>query len=325
MRTVKVIAPAKVNLFLGIGARRDDGYHNATTVMHALSMHDTLQMTLVGPGEEAMLLEPGDTAQPMRQVLAKPESGSGLEVGANMVWAAGIDPVEVSDEANLVCRAVRALAAAAGRADDELVRVVVEKKIPHQTGLGGGSTDAAAALLGAASLWGIPVDSGLLEQVARELGADVAFFLHGGCALLEGTGDVFVHALAPSKQAVAIVRPAGGVSTAQAYSVFDGIGQTAPADMEEKARAAESAGDVPLFNNLAQASEQLHGQLAHVREFAASQPGVEGVLLCGSGAGTFAVCESYDAAASLSAAAQRNGWWARATSFSPLGASVLPG
>lgn len=325
MQTVKVIAPAKVNLFLGIGARRDDGYHDATTVMHALAMHDTLHMTLVGAGEDVVLFEPGDAAQPMRQVPVAVEQGSGLAVGANTRWSAGLDPLVISDEDNLACKAVRALAEAIGRVEDEAFRLVIDKKIPHQTGLGGGSADAAAALLGAASLWDLDLADKRIEQTARQLGADVAFFIHGGCALLEGTGDAFVRSLEPSKKALAIIKPEGGVSTAQAYATFDSLAPEVPSDALDQIAQAASASDVPLFNNLAAASEQLHDQLAEVRAFASSRPGVEGVLLCGSGAGTFAVCESYDAAAALATAAQAHGWWARTTSFTSVGASVLPG
>ena len=324
MQTVKVVAPAKVNLFLGIGPRRGDGYHEATSIMHALAMHDRLEMTLVSAGEDVMLIEPGDAAQPARQVEVAPTPGGGLSVGANVQWAAGLDPIAIPDEANLACKAVHALAQATGRVQDEVVRIVIEKKIPHQTGLGGGSADAAAALVGAAELWGLAPDDERIERTAVGLGADVAFFLHGGCALLQGAGDEFVHALQPSKNAVVVAKPEGGVSTSEAYRAFDELAPGLPEDVHQQACKAPSAAAVPLFNNLAPASETLHAQLGHVHDFLAAAPGVTGVLLCGSGAGTFAVCESYEAGQALSAAAQAQGWWARCTSFSSLAASVLP-
>lgn len=324
MQTVKVVAPAKVNLFLGIGPRRPDGYHDVTTVMHALAMHDTITLTRIESGEDVSIFEPGDAAQPMRQLDIAVEQGSGLVVGANMLWSAGLEPVAVPDEDNLACKAVHALARAIGRHEDEVIRLVIDKKIPHQTGLGGGSADAAAALLGAASLWDLVPEDDRIEQVAQTLGADVAFFLHGGCALLDGTGANFVHTLVPSKKSVVVVKPTGGVSTAEAYKTFDSLAQPLPADLVEQAQNAQVAGEVPLYNNLAPASEELHDQLGAVRSFAGSFPGVEDVLLCGSGAGTFAVCESYQVAQALSAAAQAQGWWARATSLSSLSAAILP-
>ena len=324
MQTLKLVAPAKVNLFLGIGAPREDGYHNATSVMHALALHDRLDMTLVEAGEDVTLFEPGDPAQPLRQIHVKVEEGAGLTVGAQVVWSAGLEATQIADEDNLACKAVHKLAAKVGRHEDETMRIVIQKKIPHQTGLGGGSADAAAALVGAASLWGLTPGDDRVEAVARELGADVAFFLHGGCAVLEGTGNEYVRSLPPSKSTVVIIKPAGGVSTAAAYAKFDELAPEVPSDLLQRVQDAQAAADIPLFNNLAVASECLHDELAAVREFAAAQPGVEGVLLCGSGAGTFAVCESYEAGQALSTAAQARGWWARCTSFTSLAASILP-
>ena len=221
MKSIQLIAPAKVNLYLGIGRKRADGYHDATTVMHALAMHDVLTMTRLGAGERTTLFEPCDAAQPLRQFEAAVDPDSGLAVSANIVWREGIEGAEISDEDNLACRAVRALAQELGRREDELVRIVVEKHIPHQSGLGGGSADAAAALVGAAELWGVSADDPVLARVAQELGADVRFFLHGGCALLSGRGDELVRYLVPRRDSVAIIRPEGGISTREAYAAFD--------------------------------------------------------------------------------------------------------
>lgn len=322
MRTIKVIAPAKVNLFLGIGERTDDGYHQAVTAMHSLAMHDTITMTQVEAGEEVLLAEPGDAAQPLREITLDAQPGSGLVVSARMVWSAGLDPIDVSDEDNLACKAVRMLAEHVKRTGDEHIRLLIEKQIPHQTGLGGGSSDAAAALVGAAELWGIDSPE-VLEQVAQQLGADVAFFLKGGCALLENRGDEFVRSLTPRRDSLVIVKPEGGVSTAKAYATFDEDPTPIDTDALALLHEADEAAGVPLLNNLAPASEVLHDQLEAVRTFLEEQPGVDGVLLCGSGAGTFAICQDFAAAQQLAAQAQRQGWWVRTTSFSPLGAALL--
>ena len=323
MKTIKVIAPAKVNLYLGIGSRQEDGYHQATTAMHSLALHDTLQLTLVEAGEQVLLAEPGDAAQPVRELELAVEPGSGLAVSAHMVWAAGLDAPTVPDEKNLACRAVHALAQEVGRKEDEHVRIVIEKQIPHQTGLGGGSADAAAALVGVASLWGID-DMQVLERVAQQLSVDVAFFLHGGCVLLEGRGDVPVRNLEPRRDTLVIVKPEGGVSTVEAYAAFDAAPVALDDGLGVQLSSAQDAQGVPLFNNLSSASESLHDGLSRVRMFLADQEGVEGVLLCGSGAGTFAVCRDFATAQRVAAAAQAQGWWSRATSFSPLGAALLP-
>lgn len=90
--------------------------------------------------------------------------------------------LDVPVESNIVAKAVRLLAEKLERTADETVVACLEKHIPAEAGLGGGSSDAAAALLGAAHLWGVPADDPRIEEAARSLGADVAFFLHGGCA-----------------------------------------------------------------------------------------------------------------------------------------------
>lgn len=324
MKTIDLIAPAKVNLFLGIGSLRSDGYHDATTVMHTLAMHDKLRMTRLGAGERTTLFEPCDAAQPLRQFEAVVEPGSGLSVSANMVWRSGLASVEVPDEDNLVCRAVRALAEALGRVEDELVRIVVEKEIPHQTGLGGGSADAAAALLGAADLWGIAPDDSLLAEVAKTLGADVRFFLNGGCTLLQGRGDEFVKNLAPRRDSAVIIRPEGGVSTAAAYRAFDDDPRYPTEEQLQTVAEATEALAVPLFNNLEAPAQSLLPELADIRAFAEAAHGVTGVILCGSGSGTLATCDSFTAAQALAAAAQLKGWWARTTSFSGIHVAKIP-
>lgn len=324
MRTIKVIAPAKVNLFLGIGPRRSDGYHDVTTAMHALALHDTIQMTQINAGEEALLVEPGDAAQPLRELQLSVEEGSGLAASAHTIWTAGLDPVEIADADNLACRAVHELAREVGRESDEHVRLVIEKHIPAQAGMGGGSADAAAALVGAATLWGLDPAAPEVERAARKLSVDVAFFLQGGCALLDDRGDRLSHTLAPRRDTVVVVKPQGGVSSASAYAAFDENPVVLDQDVLAQLQSAGQAQDVPLLNNLAPASETIHADLARVRAFLQDQPGVEEVLLCGSGAATFAICRDFATAQAVVSAAQQQGWWARATSFASLGAALLP-
>lgn len=324
MKTISVVAPAKVNLFLGVGSCRDDGFHNATTVMHTLSMHDTLTLTHIGCGEHVVVSEPNDAAQPERAEEVKVEPGSGLSIVVRNLWMGGIAPLDIATEDNLACKAIRMLAEKIGRKEDEAIRVVVEKQIPYQAGLGGGSSDAAAALAGAAWLWGIDPDAVLLQDVARALGVDVCFFMHGGCVLLEGRGDVLDHRLTPRKDSVVIIRPDVGVSTSAAYQLFDESPQFFDAALLASVRGARSALDVPLGNNLQAPALQLQPIIADAHRLAQEFPGVVDVLLCGSGSALFAICEGFDHARALVAQAQREGYWARTTSFSSLGATVLP-
>ncbi|MCI8468013.1 MAG: hypothetical protein HFJ75_00650 [Eggerthellaceae bacterium] len=245
---------------------------------------------------------------------------------------------------NIVFRAADLLARAVAWEVPTAIDVRLEKAIPHQAGLGGGSSDAAAMLLALARAWGLPDDDPKLEIVASVLGADVAFFLHGGCALLDGQGERFVHALAPMKRAVVLVKPPVGVSTARAYAAFDAAPVVVDPAVLQEACAAQDAADVPLVNNLAPAAESLWSDgpdaadaadggasprpaaspLVEVRTWLAAQPGVDDVLLCGSGAATFAVTDDFAVACRVAAAAQARGWWARATTFSGIRAAVMP-
>ena len=296
---LKLIAPAKVNLHLAIGARRDDGYHDAVSVMHALNLHDVVYMRR----------KPADADEPDKPL-------------TRLVACGDVVVPDLPSCDNIATKAVVKLAERMGR-HDAGIEIRIEKNIPAQGGLGGGSSDAAAALLGAAQLWGVDPADPAIEATARQLGSDVAFFLHGGCSCYEGTGDAFVRALKPSKRAIALVKPEGGVSTAEAYRTFDAQPQPVPADLAAQVHTASTADAIPLFNNLAPASEVLMPQLADIRAWLLAQPGVDSALLCGSGATTFAVCDGFARACQVVADARKQGWWARATSFGSARALVV--
>jgi 4-diphosphocytidyl-2-C-methyl-D-erythritol kinase len=180
-------AHAKVNLDLRVLGTRPDGYHELRTVFQAIELHDTL--TLVE--------RPGPFAVKCRM--------------------AGV-PL---DETNLVWCAAAGLWKALGRAGEPRDAVVtIDKNIPMQAGLGGGSADAAAALVGLARLWGgVPVT--LLREVGSGIGADVAFFLSGGTALGLGLGEEIYPLVDLPPHWIVIVRPPFGVSTAEAYAWYD--------------------------------------------------------------------------------------------------------
>lgn len=291
---LKLVSPAKVNLHLAIGGRRADGYHEAATVMQALNLHDVVYIRRKLPGDP------------------EPEVPS-----VRMVSCGDVVAPDLPSASNIAAKAVLALAQLTDRKDAGL-EIRIEKNIPAQGGLGGGSSNAAAALLGAALLWDIAPDDPAIEEAARSLGSDVAFFLHGGCSYYEGTGERFIRALQPSKRAVALVKPEGGVSTAEAYRAFDANPAPVPEEVAHAISAAENADDVALFNNLAPASEMLMPKLGEVRQWLNNQPGVRGVLLCGSGATTFAVCDDFAYACKVVAEARKLGLWARSTSFGSL-------
>lgn len=179
-------AYAKVNLTLTVGARRDDGYHEVSTVMQTVDLCDTLCLT----------------------------AGEG---GLSMTCT---DPAIPADESNLVLRAARLFFAETGRPVPDL-RFELEKHIPSQAGLGGGSSDAAAVLL-ALRLFRAPgMPDEMLERMGAKLGSDVPFFIRGGTALATGRGEK-LEALPKMPQCwLVIVKPEESHSTAAMYAAID--------------------------------------------------------------------------------------------------------
>ncbi len=298
---VKAVAPAKVNLYLEVGNVRPDGYHDVLTVMHTLLLHDVMHIKVESAEDE-----------------------QGLEIKLLCRAAEGLEELNIDTESNIVTRAIRLLAKLTGRSAHETVFVDLEKNIPAQAGLGGGSSDAAAALVSMASLWGIDRNDPCLEQAARQLGSDVAFFLRGSCALFSGVGDVFERSLTHLGSFVVLVKAEGGVSTPSAYRAFDDDPQMIDPENRAKALGATSAQEVPLQNNLTAASQVLLPELKEVESWLLKQAGITDVLMSGSGAVTFALCSSAKDASSVVAEARAKGWWARSTLFAPTRAAVVP-
>ena len=321
---IKLVAPAKVNLLLGIGNRRDDGYHDVFTVMHALMLHDVLYMRSCASDDPSC----GAIAGAELEATSDDSSAESLRVRVSCVGTAHIEAPDVAPGDNLVAKAVFALARELADdgvpVDGQVVEIKVEKHIPSQAGLGGGSSDAAAALVGAAHLWGIAADHPAVVRAARSIGADVAFFLYGGCALLSGLGDIFERALAPRNESVVLIRPDAGLSTGAVYRTFDAMGEALDEQACELARQANAASDVALYNNLQAPACELLPELSRVLAWIGEQPQATEALLSGSGSAVFAICESFDQAHALAAGAKQQGWWARTTTFSPLRAAVVP-
>ena len=184
---IAVRAHAKVNLDLRVLGAREDNYHELRTVFQSIELHDILTCVR-RPGPFALKCR--NTSIPL-------------------------------DERNLVWKAGAALWTALGLAGEPRDTVVtIDKQIPMEAGLGGGSADAAASLLAFARLWGgAPVT--LLRDVAARIGSDVPFFLSGGTALGLGRGEEIYPLVDLPIHWVVIVRPPFGVSTAEAYSWHD--------------------------------------------------------------------------------------------------------
>lgn len=297
----KIISPAKVNLVLAVGEKQENGFHEVQTIMHSLALHDTLSMRRFD--DEG--------------------SGEGLQVMLKCESSFTIDPLLIKAEENIAYKAVVELAKALGRTQDETIEMVLNKVIPAEAGLGGGSSNAAAALVGAATLWGIGVEDERVQEVASRLGADVSFFLKGGCARLSGKGDVFEAQLEPRSGFVLLVRPDAGVSTGKAYAAFDDAPVLSGAEYLSSLAGLNAAADVSLYNNLEKAACSVTPVVAEVLEWGKAAAGKENVVLCGSGSAVCCIFDSYQAACEASVEARKHEWWTRVTSFSPLGAAIV--
>lgn len=188
MGPVKVRVPAKINLHLGVGPLREDGYHEVATVYHAVGLFDEITA------------RPADTL-----VLTMDGEGTG-ELAL--------------DETNLVIRAVRALAAATGH--EPHARLHLRKQIPLAAGLAGGSADAAATLVACDALWGTGLSREDLATIAGRLGSDVPFLVLGGTALGLGRGERVSPVLAPGRTWHWVLALAdGGLSTPDVYRELD--------------------------------------------------------------------------------------------------------
>jgi len=225
--SVTVRAPGKVNLYLEVGDRRDDGYHELTTVFHAVSLLDEITV------RDA-------------DVLSLELTGEGADTLP-------------ADKRNLAWRAAELLADHVGRAPD--VAIVVEKSIPVAGGMAGGSADAAAVLVAMNTLWELGVPRRDLHVLAAQLGSDVPFALHGGTALGTGRGEELATVLARNTFHWVLAFADGGLATPAVFAEIDRLRETADPDRDappqlddaEPVLAALASGDpsqlAPLLGN----------------------------------------------------------------------------
>lgn len=187
VETVTVRAPAKVNLHLAVGPLRDDGFHDLTTVFHAVGLFD--------------------------EVTVRRASGFALHVEGE-----GAEQVP-TDRSNLAAQAVLALGQRYGHEPD--VEIDIVKGIPVAGGCAGGSADAAAALVACDALWGLGLTREELAAVGAELGSDVPFSLHGGTALGTGRGERLTPVLGAGTYSWVLALAGGGLSTPAVYKELD--------------------------------------------------------------------------------------------------------
>lgn len=195
-------APAKLNLFLEVCERRDDGFHEIETLMIPVSLWDTLVLRSAPADASA-----GSTSPPI-----------GFTLRSQASWSAGAGRPQrevPGDATNLVVRAVELLRERAGIAEGAEITLV--KRIPAAAGLGGGSSDAAAALLAANAAWRLNWSPAQLAPLAAELGSDVPFFLYRSAAICRGRGELVEPCHDLGDWHAVIVVPPVGLATADVY------------------------------------------------------------------------------------------------------------
>ncbi|AWT54974.1 4-(cytidine 5'-diphospho)-2-C-methyl-D-erythritol kinase [Mycolicibacterium smegmatis] len=269
--SVTVRVPGKVNLYLSVGDLRDDGYHDLTTVFHAVSLldevtvrnADVLSLRMIGEGAESL----------------------------------------PADERNLAWRAAELMAEHVGRAPD--VEITIEKSIPVAGGMAGGSADAAGVLVAMNTLWELGVPRRDLHALAAQLGSDVPFALHGGTALGSGRGEDLATVLARNTFHWVLAFAHRGLSTPKVFGELDrlradttrGLPRT---DEPEPVLAALASGDPAelaalLGNDLQPAALSLYPELRRTLR-AGVEAGALAGIVSGSGPTCAFLCASAPAA-----------------------------
>ena len=258
LASVTVRAPAKVNLALGVGPLRPDGYHGLATVFHAVGLYDDLVATPLPEGCGLQLVVEGE--------------------------GAGQIPL---DGTNLAARAVAALEAYGARPD---ISLTIRKGIPVAGGMAGGSADAAAALVATDALFDLGLGKEQLLDVAATLGSDVPFALHGGTAIGSDAGTRLTTALVRGSYHWVFALAEEGLATPLVYREFDRLsaGHDVPEPVVPDAlMAALRAGDAAalgkaLRNDLQQPAVHLRPHLAQVLSIG-HEYGALGGVVSGSG------------------------------------------
>ncbi|MBI3837859.1 MAG: 4-(cytidine 5'-diphospho)-2-C-methyl-D-erythritol kinase [Planctomycetia bacterium] len=260
-----VRAPAKLNLFFEVLAKRNDGFHEIETLMVSVSLYDTLVATA----------DPGG------------------QVSLDCRWAAhGRQDVRgrlPPEHENLATRAVELLRRRSGV--EYGVKLELIKRIPAAAGLGGGSSDAAAALLAANAVWKLGWGREALANVAVELGSDVPFFLGGGVAVCRGRGERIEPVAGLGSLHFVVVRPPEGLSTAKVYANCRVAPEPRPlAPLVEALRAGDMRRIGRLIHNRLQpAAESLSPWIGRLQwEFARLD--CLAAQMSGSGTSYFGIC-----------------------------------
>lgn len=279
--SVQVFAPAKINLTLEVGRPRADGMHPLQSVVAFADVGDVVSA----------------------------EAGEGLSLRVAGDFA---DQLSEGDAENLVLRAARALAQGAGVTPN--AKLTLEKNLPVASGIGGGSSDAAATLRALNALWGLEYGAEQLEAIARRLGSDVPVCLSGAPAWMTGLGETWAPIRAPAFAGV-LVNPLKELATPLVYGEFDRMrlgGDFAPREAPVWADRTQALSDIVATGNaLTTPASALAPEIASIIEILRNDARVEHAAMSGSGATCFALVENLSDAEALAADLRdaHPDWW----------------
>jgi 4-diphosphocytidyl-2-C-methyl-D-erythritol kinase len=271
---LRVRSFAKINLALAVPGRRPDGYHNIETVFQAIDLSDELEFR---------------------------------RSGKISLFCEGLP--DVSEKDNIVWKAAFALAERTG--ERRGAAITLRKKIPSGAGLGGGSGNAAAALLGLRRFWNTDVSDEALYDIAAALGSDVPFFLMGGAALGKGRGEILTALPDFQPEHLAVIFPGISVSTASAYRALN-LGLTSVDYVPKIQSFLSLAGDgsswrAGMFNDFETAILPSYPEIAEAKSFLEKQ-GATSTLLSGSGSSVFGFFIDEESARAAAVAVDRKDW-----------------
>ncbi|TAN44273.1 MAG: 4-(cytidine 5'-diphospho)-2-C-methyl-D-erythritol kinase [Nitrospirae bacterium] len=274
---VKIATPAKINWSLYVLDKRPDRYHNICSLMQCVELYDSLTL----------------------------EHANDMEL---------VSDIDIPTGENLVFKAAAALRRYAGTGKG--ARISLAKAIPSGAGLGGGSSDAAAALWGLNNLWKLGLDKDELKSIGAGLGADVPFFFDCPMALAEGKGEALTPLKPGKSYPLLLVKPEAAVPTAWAYNALEAAKLT---NRTDKVNNIKLIYDLVVSGNISSLSENLHNDFEGVvfKEYPMIgelkkklfYSGAVAALMSGSGSSVFGVFESREAAEK--AAGCFDGYWHR--------------
>jgi len=262
---MQLLAPAKINLSLEIRGRRADGFHDIQTLMTPISLSDELTIT-----------------------------GAAHTLGIDFRCD---DPSVATGSDNLVVRAAQLFSRTTGQKID--VTIQLRKKIPHGAGLGGGSSDAAATLLGLNRVYQTNLPVAELARLAAEVGSDVPFFLFQSAAICRGRGEIVEPTKLAGPLSFLLLKPSFGVPTPWAYSRWKDSKEIPGVDY-----APQEFGGVRFVNDLERPVFEKFIFLAGMKMWLLNQSEVGAALLSGSGSTVLAILRDEDSAEPLAARAR---------------------